>query len=111
MSLGIERLPGRRHMLHRREIVFRDVLLDHHAQHRRRRAERRDMMLCEHRQDLRGVEPVEIVNEDRALAQPLAVKFPPRRLGPAGVGDRKKQSFGIHRLPVLGLWNCPSGYL
>ena len=101
-DLGVERLAGRRRVLDGRKIVLRQILLDEHAVHRGRRAERGDVILGEHGQDLRGVEAVKVVGEDRAFAQPLAVELAPERLAPAGLGDREVQAVGLDPVPVLG---------
>ena len=85
INLGVERLACGGRMDNRGEVVFADVLLDQHAVHGGRCAKCRDMVLCEHRKDVLRVEAVEIVHEDRRLAQPLAVELAPQSLAPAGV--------------------------
>ena len=81
--LGVQRLARGSRVMHRREVVLRDVLFNEHAVHRRRRAESRDAVLREHRENLLGVETREVVDEERPFAHPLAVELAPARLGPA----------------------------
>ena len=88
-------------MVDGREVVVLQVHLDEHAQHRGRRAEGRDVVLFEHGQDVRGVELVEVVDEYRALAQPLAVELAPQGFAPAGVGDRQVQAVPLAAVPVF----------
>ena len=78
------------------------ILLDHHAVHGGGRAERRDIVFGEHGQNLMGVEPLEIVDKDRALAEPLAVELAPQCLAPAGVGNGQMQAVPLDTVPVFG---------
>ena len=89
-------------MLDGAEVEAGQVLLDEHPVHCGRRTERRDVVFGEHRQDLLGVEPVKVVDEHRAFAQPLAIQLAPEGLAPAGLGDREVQSAGLHPVPVAG---------
>ncbi len=100
--LGIQCLARGSRVLNRREVVLRDVLLDEHAVHRRRRTKRGDTVFREHRQHLFGMEPVEIVDENRTFAEPLSVKLTPHRLRPSGFGYREVESVTADLMPVLG---------
>ena len=102
INLRVERLACGRRMYDRGQVVFADVLLDQHAVHGRRRAKCRDVVLREHRKDVLSMEAVEVVHEDRRLAQPLAVELAPQSLAPAGVGDGQVQTVGVNLMPILG---------
>ena len=103
----VQRFSRGGHMLHGREIVMRQILLDHHSKDCRRRAERCDMILCKHRENIRCVEPVKVIYERCCFAQPLPVQFSPHRLCPAGVGNGKMQPVRVHRMPVLCCMEVP----
>ena len=75
--LGIQRLARRGHMLDAGQVILHDILADHHAQHGGRRAEGGDVVLGKHGQDLFGMEAVKVIDEQRRLAQPLAVQLSP----------------------------------
>ena len=99
VDLGVQRFAGGGHTLDGAEIVLGDILLDHHAQHRRRRTEGRDLVLREHRQDVGGVEAIEVIDENRGFTQPLTVDLAPCRLRPTGIGDGEVQTVGIDAVP------------
>ena len=71
---------------------------------RGRRAERSYRIAVYNRYQLLWVEIVEIVNHNRAADQPLTVQLAPRRLCPAGLGDRKVQSAVLRPVPVLSCY-------
>ena len=58
-------------------------------------------MLLEERKDLLGIKSVEVVYEDRSLAEPLTVELTPHRLRPTGIGNGEVKSLGIYLMPVL----------
>ena len=103
----IEGLSRHPHVFESGEIVMGEILPDEEAEHGGRRAEGGDAVLLEKRQDLRGMEAVEIVDEDRPFAQPLPEEFPPHGLGPARIGNGEMQSVGIHLLPPVGGHDMP----
>ena len=57
------------------------------------------MILCKHRQNVRRIETVEVVNERCRFAQPLSVKFAPHGFCPARVGNGEMQSVGVYAMP------------
>ena len=84
------------------EIVFAEIFLNKEAVHRRRCAECRDLILREQRQDIVGVEAVEVVDKCCSAVHPLSVQLAPESLAPAGVGDCQMKSFCMYTLPVAG---------
>ena len=64
------------------------ILLNEEPVYRRRRTERRYVILFQHRQHITGVEAVEVVHEIDRARQPLAVELAPSALGPAAVRNR-----------------------
>jgi len=66
-----------------------------------RGAERRDAVVLDVLQEVLGVEPVEVVDVDPRLEEPLAVQLAPYGLRPAGLGEREVQALGVHLVPVL----------
>ena len=89
-------------MLDAAQVVPAQVLLDEHPVHGGRGAEGGDIIFGEHGQDVRRVEPVKVVGEHRALAQPLAVQLAPQGLAPAGLADGEVEAVGVDAVPVLG---------
>ena len=63
--------------------------------------EKGDVVLSEHRQDVRRVKFVKVIDEDRAFAQPLAVELAPEGLAPARIGDGEVEAVPLAAVPVL----------
>ena len=100
-DLRVQGLAGDGGVLDGAEVEAAQVVLDEHPVHRGRRAEGGDVIFRKQRQNLLGVEAVEVVDEDGRLAEPLAVELAPEGLGPAGVGDRQVQAVGVDLVPVF----------
>ena len=100
-NFRIQCLTGDGGILQRSQIIMGKIFLDQETVHRRRCAECGHMILGEHRQDLIGMELVEIECESRRLAEPLAVELTPEGLAPAGVGDGEMQTIRIDIVPVF----------
>ena len=100
--LRVQGLPGGGGILNGGQVVFAQILLDEEPVHGGRGAEGGDVILGKHRQNVVGVELVEVVGEDGRLVHPLAVVLAPQGLAPACVGDGEVQPFGIHVVPVFG---------
>ena len=88
-------------VVHARQVVGAHVLLQHEAVHRRRRAERGQLVVLDLLQQLRGHELVHVVGEDGGAGDPLAVDLAPAELRPAAVGHAHVQRVLLHLLPVL----------
>ena len=99
-DLGVERLACRCHVVDGRKVVHRKILLYHHAEHGGRSAEGRDIVFCEHRQNVSCAEAVKVVDKHRALAEPLTVQLAPERLAPAGIRNGQVQSVALTAVPV-----------
>ena len=100
-DLGVQRLARRGEVVHARQVVGAHVLLQHEAVHRRRRAERGQLVVLDLLQQLRGHELVHVVGEDGGAGDPLAVDLAPAELRPAAVGHAHVQRVLFHLLPVL----------
>ena len=59
------------------------------------------MIFCKHRQYVRRVKAVEIVNKGRRFTQPLPVKLAPHSLCPACIGNGKVQTVRVNVVPVF----------
>ena len=99
---GVQRFAGSGHMLNGGEIVFGKIFLDQHSEHGGRRAEGGDVVFGEHGQDVGGVEAVEIIGENGAFGQPLAVELAPEGFAPAGIGNGEMETVSLHIVPVFG---------
>ena len=98
----IQGFAGGGHMVDGGQVIVLQVHLDEHPQHGRRGAEGGDVVLPEHRQDVRRVKLVKVVYENRALTQPLPVQLAPQGLAPARVGNRQVQAVPLAAVPVFG---------
>ena len=96
---SVQRLARRGAVLQRREVVFGEILADQEAVDRRRRAQRRDAVLLDLAQHVRGRELLVVVDEQAGPGQPLPVEFAPRGLGPPRVGDRQVQAAFVEVVP------------
>ena len=101
-NFRIQRLAGGGHMMDGTEVVVFQIHLDEHSQHRGRRAEGRDIVFFEHRQDVRGVKLVKVIYKHCAFAQPLAVQLAPQGFAPPGIGDCQVQAVPLAAVPVFG---------
>ncbi len=101
-DLRIQRLTCDTGVFQRGKIISAEILLDEETVHGRRRAEARDVVFLEHRQNVICMEAVEIIHKYGGFAHPLTVELAPERLAPAGVGDREMQTVRIGILPVTG---------
>ena len=100
---GVERLAGAYRVADRRQVVGRQVHLDEGAEHRRRRAHRRDAVFGEQPQMGVGVEARGRIVEHHGRAElPLAEQLAPGRLGPTGVAHRPVQVVLVKVVPVAG---------
>ena len=69
------------------EIELLEIGKDQHTVYRRRGAEDRDLVFFENRQELGRFElSPDIIHKDAGTLQPGPEKFPPRGLGPTGIG-------------------------
>ena len=102
VHLRIQRLTCGRGILHAGQVKPAQILLDQHPVHGRRCAEGGNIVFFEHGQDLLRIEAVKVIDKDRCLAQPLAIKLAPHGFGPAGVGNGQMQAIGIDPVPVFG---------
>ena len=63
VDFRIQRLSSCGHVMDRREIVFGEILLDHHPQHGWRSTEACDLVLGKERHDILGMEAVEVIDK------------------------------------------------
>ena len=99
-DLGVERLSRYRCVFDGGQVETGQILFDEHAVHGGRRAESRYMVLGEERQDLVGVEAVEVVDEYGGLVEPLSVELAPHGFRPSGVGNGEVEPVGVYAVPV-----------
>ena len=100
-DLRIQRLARDAAVVDAGEIEFCHILLQHEAEHRRRRAERRDLILRDLFEQVQRHEFIHVVGENDRAADPLSVDLAPAELGPAGVRNAHVQLVFLHALPVL----------
>ena len=83
------------------KVIFGKILFYEHAVHGRRCAEGGDMIFRKHRKDLCCIKSVEVIGEDCAFAEPLAIKFSPKGFSPAGIGNCEVKSVAAYPVPVF----------
>ena len=97
----IERLAGADQFAHG-HLPGAQILLDQHAPHRRRRAERGDAAARDGVEQPLGVEAALIDDEDRRLRAPRREEAAPGMLGPAGRRNIEMDVAGFQPDPVDG---------
>ena len=96
---GVQRLAGDGAVLQVAEVELRQVFVDEEAEDGGRRAERRDVVVLYHLQDMRRGELLVVVDEDRGAGYPLSVQLAPDGFAPAGIGDGEVQAVLVQVVP------------
>ena len=79
---------------------MRQILPNQEAEHGGRSAERCDMIILYHLQDVGRMELFMVVNENRSSGNPLAVQFSPHGLSPSRVGHGQMQAVFVQVMPI-----------
>ena len=79
---------------------MRQILPNQEAEDGRRSAERCDMIILYHLQDVGRMELFMVVYENRSSGNPLAVQFSPHGLSPSRVGYGQMQAVFVQVMPI-----------
>ena len=106
---GVERLAGDGAILERGEVVAGQVFANEEAEDGGRGAERGDVVIVDHAEDVGGDELVVVVDEDRGAGDPLPIELAPDGLPPAGVGDGEVQAARVEVMPEAACGDVAQG--
>ena len=102
VDLGVQGFACRGTVLDGGKVIFGEIFLNEEAVHSGRRAERGDVVLLEHRQDVVCIELIKIIGKNGRFTHPLAVELAPQRLAPAGIRNGEVQPLRVDVVPVFG---------